>query len=125
MCCWPTRPSPASAPTVGVSSGWSSINRGSLTVSLKPLAERGVSSEAVIARLREPLEKVAGVQTTLFSAQDLRGGGRQGGAQYQYAVVTQDLNELRRWALALEDKLRDHAGHRRRHVATRIAPGRR
>ena len=78
--------------------------------SLKPLSERGISSEAVIARLRGPLEKVAGVQTTLFSAQDLRGGGRQGGAQYQYAVVTQDVNVLRRWALALEDKLRTTPG---------------
>src|SRR6185437_9447521 len=78
--------------TVGVSSGWSSINRGNLTVSLKPLSERGISSEAVIARLRGPLEKIGGVQTTLFSAQDLRGGGRQGGAQYQYAIVTQDIS---------------------------------
>ena len=106
----PTRRWPASAPTVGVSNGWSSINRGSLTVSLKPLSERGISSEAVIARLRGPLEKVGGVQTTLFSAQDLRGGGRQGGAQYQYAVVAQDVNVLRRWALALEDKLRTTPG---------------
>ena len=96
--------------TVGVSSGWSSINRGNLTVSLKPLSERGISSEAVIARLRGPLEKVAGVQTTLFSAQDLRGGGRQGGAQFQYALITQDINELRRWTLALEDKLRTTPG---------------
>ena len=96
--------------TVGVSNGWSSINRGSLTLSLKPLSERGISSEAVIARLRGPLEKVEGVQTTLFSAQDLRGGGRQGGAQYQYAVVAQDVNVLRRWALALEDKLRTTPG---------------
>ena len=96
--------------TVGVSNGWSSINRGSLTVSLKPLSERGISSEAVITRLREPLEKLGGVQTTLFSAQDLRGGGRQGGAQYQYAMVTQDINALRRWAIALEDKLRTMPG---------------
>jgi multidrug efflux pump subunit AcrB len=96
--------------TVGVSNGWSSINRGSLTLSLKSLSERGISSEAVIARLRGPLEKVEGVQTTLFSAQDLRGGGRQGGAQYQYAVVAQDVNVLRRWALALEDKLRTTPG---------------
>ena len=95
---------------VGVSNGWSSINRGSLTLSLKPLSERGISSEAVIARLRGPLEKVEGVQTTLFSAQDLRGGGRQGGAQYQYAVVAQDVNVLRRSALALEDKLRTTPG---------------
>jgi multidrug efflux pump len=95
---------------VGVANGWSSINRGSLTVSLKPLSVRRISSEAVIARLREPLEKVAGVQTTLFSAQDLRGGGRQGGAQFQYALITQDVNELRRWALALQDKLRATPG---------------
>jgi multidrug efflux pump subunit AcrB len=95
---------------VGVASGWSSLNRGFLTVSLKPLSERHISSEAVIARLREPLEKVAGVQTTLYSAQDLRGGGRQGGAQFQYAMITQDIDELRRWALALQDKLRATPG---------------
>ena len=98
------------ASTVGVSSGWSSLNRGNLTVSLKPLAERGVSSEAVIARLRVPLEKVSGVQTTLFSAQDLRGGGRQGGAQFQYALIAPDIDELRHWALALEDKLKATPG---------------
>jgi hydrophobe/amphiphile efflux-1 (HAE1) family protein len=96
--------------TVGVANGWSSINRGNFTVSLKPLAERGISSEDVIARLRGPLEKVAGVQTTLFSAQDLRGGGRQGGAQFQYALIAQDINTLRRWSLALEDKLRTTPG---------------
>jgi hydrophobe/amphiphile efflux-1 (HAE1) family protein len=96
--------------TVGVSSGWSSINRGTLTVSLKPLSERGISAEAVIARLRGPLGKVGGVQTTLFSAQDLRSGGRQGGAQYQYAIVTQDIAALRRWALALEARLKETPG---------------
>jgi hydrophobe/amphiphile efflux-1 (HAE1) family protein len=95
---------------VGVAAGWNSLNRGSLTVSLKPLSQRRISSEAVIARLREPLEKVTGVQTTLFSAQDLRGGGRQGGAQFQYAMITQDINELRRWALVLQDKLRATPG---------------
>ena len=46
----------------------------------------------------------------LFSAQDLRGGGRQGGSQFQYAMIAQDIDELRRWALALEDKLRTTPG---------------
>ena len=68
---------------VGVSTGWSSLNRGTLVVSLKPLRERGMSSEDVIARLRGKLTKMAGIQTFLFSAQDLRGGGRQGGSQFQ------------------------------------------
>ena len=95
---------------VGASTGWSSINRGQLTVTLKPLSERGISSEAVIARLRGPLSHVDGIQTFLQSAQDVRGGGRVGGAQYQYAVIAPDVPELRHWALALEDKLKGTPG---------------
>ncbi|HXT80818.1 MAG TPA: efflux RND transporter permease subunit [Acetobacteraceae bacterium] len=98
------------ASTVGVSSGWSSLNRGRLTISLKPLGERHVSSEAVINRLRGPLATVGGVQTSLFSAQDLRGGGRQGGAQFQYVVITEDLAALRHWAVALENRLKETPG---------------
>ncbi len=64
--------------TVGVSSGFSSLNRGQLTIQLKPLAERGMSSEQVIARLRGPLARIGGVQTFLFSAQDLRAGRADG-----------------------------------------------
>ena len=95
---------------VGVGVGWASMNRGWLDISLKPLAERKVSSEQVIERLREPLSKVAGVQTFLFSAQDLRGGGRQGGSQYQFAMISPSLAELRTWAQALEDKLKATPG---------------
>ena len=95
------------ASNVGVAAGWSSLNRGSLTVNLKPLKERGVASEAVIARLRPKLSRLEGVQTFLFSAQDLRGGGRQGGSQFQYAMISQDLALLRTWAQKLEDKLKD------------------
>ena len=40
---------------IGVSAGWNSMNRGWFDVSLKPLAERKVSSEQVIDRLREPI----------------------------------------------------------------------
>ncbi|HUB16566.1 MAG TPA: efflux RND transporter permease subunit [Acetobacteraceae bacterium] len=95
---------------IGVGSGWSSMNRGWLNVSLKPLAERKLSSEQLIQRLRAPLAKVAGVQTFLFSAQDLRGGGRQGGSQYQFAMISPNLAELRDWAQALEDKLKATPG---------------
>ena len=95
---------------IGVGSGWSSMNRGWLTLSLKPLAERGISSEAVIARLREPLTKIGGVQTFLFSAQDLRGGGRQGGSQYQFVMITPNLADLRTWGQALEDRLKATPG---------------
>ena len=98
------------ASTVGVTSGWSSMNRGRLTISLKPPRQRGLSSDAVINRLRPKLAKVEGLQTFLFSAQDMRGGGRQGGSQYQFALITQDLAAMRYWARALEDKLKRTPG---------------
>jgi multidrug efflux pump len=94
------------ASTIGVASGWMSMNRGWFTIDLKPLAERGLSSEDVIARLREPLKRVSGIQTFLMSAQDLRGGGRAGGSQYQFAMISQDLALLRQWTTAMEERLK-------------------
>ena len=91
---------------VGVTSGWSSLNRGQLTVSLKPFAERGISSEEVLRRLRGPLSQIAGVQTVLWSAQDLRGGGRSDGSSFQFVLLGESLDELRTWSLRLTDRLR-------------------
>ena len=96
--------------SVGVSSGWSTMNRAFMFVSLKPRNQRDASSEDVITRLRTPLARVAGVQTVLFSAQDLRGGGRTGGAQFQFALIGQELGDVRRWALTLDEKLRTLPG---------------
>ncbi len=95
---------------VGVSSGWSSLNRGQLYVSLKPLSERRLSADQVIDRLRPNLARIGGVQTTLYSAQDLRGGGRSGGAQYQFVLIAPDLDEMRKWSNLLEDKLKATPG---------------
>ena len=95
--------------TVGVSTGFSSLNRGQLTVQLKPPGERDIGSEAVIARLRPKLQAMADVQTTLYSAQDLRGGGRSGGGQFQFILLDQDLEELRTWTARMETALQ-HAG---------------
>jgi multidrug efflux pump len=94
------------ASTVGVSNGWSSMNRGNLTVSLKPLSVRKLSPDQVVERLREPLKKIGGVQVFLFAAQDLRGGGRQGGSSLQYALIAPDVATLRQWALKLEDRVK-------------------
>jgi multidrug efflux pump len=96
--------------TIGVSTGFSSLNRGSLTVQLKPLDQRGVGSEAVIARLRPKLARLTGVETVMFSAQDLRTGGRSGGSQFQFVLLDQDLAELRVWSQRLEDQLRTTPG---------------
>jgi multidrug efflux pump len=95
---------------IGITSGWSSINRGQLTVALKPLSERKISSEEVLTRLRPKLVQMSGIQTQLWSAQDLRGGGRSGGTGFQFVLLDEDLNELREWTLKLQEALRGLPG---------------
>ncbi len=86
--------------------GYGTTNTGRMFVSLKPLEERGMSSDQVIARLRPKLAKVAGAPTYFQPIQDLRVGGRASSAQYQYTLQSVDLPELNTWAPIVEAKLR-------------------
>jgi multidrug efflux pump subunit AcrB len=96
--------------SVGVAYGFDSQNRGDISVTLKPLSERDAKAAAVIARLRPKLEAVPGLKTVLFAAQDIRGGGRTGGAQYQFLVEDDNLAELNMWTARLEKALRREPG---------------
>jgi len=77
--------------------GGGARNSGSMFVSLKPLAERGVSAEQVIARLRARTLREAGALLFLNPVQDLRIGGRQANAEYQFTLQSDDLDALRLW----------------------------
>src|SRR6516162_4073394 len=59
--------------------------------SLKPLAERKINSDLVIARLRENTANIPGASLFLQSVQDVGVGGRFGGAQYQYTLQADNL----------------------------------
>jgi multidrug efflux pump len=72
-------------------------NTGFIFASLKPLAQRKVVAQTVIDRLRPKLSHVAGARLFLQADQDIRMGGRQGNAQYQYTIQGNDLEELRKW----------------------------
>jgi multidrug efflux pump len=76
-------------------------------IALKPLEERGLSSDEVIGRLRPKLAKVPGAPTYLQVIQDLRIGGRASSAQYQYTLQSVDFPELNTWAPLVEAKLRN------------------
>ena len=91
---------------IGVASGFSSLNRGTLFVSLKPMDERHVSDQAVIARLRGPLARIPGIQSYLIPQEDLRTGGRQSASDYDYVLSGDNLQELQLWSQKLEDKLK-------------------
>ncbi len=78
-----------------------------LTIALKPLTERRVSADQVIARLRPQLARVTGVTTFLQAVQDVHGGGRSANSQYQYTLLGDDLTELRTWSQKLRLAMQD------------------
>lgn len=75
-------------------------------IMLKPLRERKVSADSVIARLRGRLAAIPGTRLYLQSAQDIRIGGRGGRAMFQYTLQAEDLDELSFWTGKLTDALR-------------------
>ncbi|MDH7797110.1 MULTISPECIES: efflux RND transporter permease subunit [unclassified Beijerinckia] len=77
--------------------GGGQTNSGFMFVSLKPLAERKVTADQVIARLRGKLAVVPGATLFLQAAQDIRMGGRQSNAQYQYTLQGDDAAEIAEW----------------------------
>jgi multidrug efflux pump len=77
--------------------GGGSRNSANFYIALKPLAERRLSADAVIARLRNRLAHEPGANLFLVPVQDIRIGGRQANAQYQYTLQADDLEALRAW----------------------------
>ena len=80
-------------------------NSGFMYISLKPIRERKVSADQVMARLRPKLAREAGAMLFLQSVQDIRVGGRSAGATYQYTLQAEDLTELRLWEKRIKDAL--------------------
>jgi multidrug efflux pump len=106
------RSDPAVDTVVGFTGG-ARAGGGFVFVNLKPLAERGktadgraIAGQAVIARLRPQLARVSGVSLFLNPVQDLRMGGRQANATYQYTLKSDNAADLRRWATRLADAMR-------------------
>ena len=89
-----------------VGSSSSSPNNGRMYITLKPLEERKVKADEIITRLRKKLAPLQGISLYLQASQDLRMGGRSSKAQYQYALQSSDIGQLKEWAPKLADKLR-------------------
>ncbi|MEO6409498.1 MAG: efflux RND transporter permease subunit, partial [Burkholderiaceae bacterium] len=96
---------PAVDTVVGFTGG-SRAGGGFMFVNLKPLAERGIGGQAVIARLRPQLAQVTGVSLFLNPVQDLRMGGRQSNSTYQYTLKSDSAADLRKWATRLADSMK-------------------
>jgi multidrug efflux pump len=77
--------------------GGTTTNTGRVFIALKPLAQRKVSADQIINRLRPKLGVVPGATLYLQAVQDVRIGGRQSAAQYQYTIQSDDLKLLNHW----------------------------
>ncbi len=82
-------------------------NTGRGFISLKPRAERKLSADEVITRLRPKLAQVPGATLYLQAVQDVRLGGRISNAQYQFTLQSDDLELLNTWAPRLVRAMRE------------------
>jgi multidrug efflux pump len=86
--------------------GGTTTNTARLFISLKPLNERKINADQLIQRLRPKLARVPGATLYLQSVQDLRVGGRQSNAQYQYTMQADNLSDLTTYAPRMLDQLK-------------------
>ena len=77
--------------------GGSQRNSAQMFMSLKPRKERDATAEQVVTRLRTALSKEAGANLFMVPVQDIRIGGRQSNAAYQYTLQGDNLEDLRTW----------------------------
>src|SRR5262249_39595621 len=87
---------PAVDSVVGFTGG-GQTNSGFVLASLKPIGERKISADRVIARLTRELAVVPGATLFLRAVQDINVGGRQSNAQYQYTLQGDNLADLNTW----------------------------
>jgi multidrug efflux pump len=92
--------------TVAGFTGGGTSNTARMFVSLKPIEERKITVDQVIARLRPKLGRIPGATLYLQAAQDLRVGGRMSNAMYQFTMRGDNLQDLIVYAPQMLQELR-------------------
>jgi multidrug efflux pump len=100
----------AVATVTAFTGGNTATDTGNMYIALKPLGKRTNSVYEVINRLRPKMARVAGANGILQAGQDLRIGGRQSGAQFQYTLTSDNLQDLVTWAPTLLAKMKTLPG---------------
>jgi multidrug efflux pump len=97
---------PAVANVIAFTGGLGASNGGFVFIALKPLEERKVSAPAIINRLRPQLGRLPVASAFLQASQDLRVGGRQSNALYQYTIQSDSVKDLSHWGPILVAQMR-------------------
>jgi multidrug efflux pump len=96
--------------TGGGGGGGSPTDQGRMFVTLKPRDHRTNTADQVVARLRAQCAVVPGATCIFQPSQDLRIGGRQSSAQYQYTIQSDTLEDLIKWGPILTDNIKKLPG---------------
>jgi multidrug efflux pump len=92
--------------SMSANTGGGAENTGRMNVDLKPISERKITVDQVIARLRRKLAVVPGATLFFRANQDITVGGRFSNSQYQYTLESENLPDLQQWAPRVEARLR-------------------
>jgi multidrug efflux pump len=97
---------------LGFTGGGGATNTGQMFVTLKPLNQRGPNSGAqdIINRLRPKLNRITGASIFMQAGQDLRIGGRNSNAMYQYTIQADNTNDLQTWGPKLLQQMQHLPG---------------
>jgi multidrug efflux pump len=101
---------PGIANVIEFTGGGGATNTGFVYISLKPLAERGVSAMDIINRLRPKLNRMPVASVFLQAAQDIRIGGRGSSAGYQYTLQSDSAADLAKWGPAMLKEMKKLPG---------------
>jgi len=96
---------PAVENVISFTGGGSGGSTARMFSQLKPLSERKLSADQVIARIRSKTAGIPGASLYLQAVQDLSVGGRGSAAQYQYTLQADRLDDLTHWAPILQQRL--------------------
>jgi multidrug efflux pump len=83
-------------------------NSANVYIALKPLSERNAAAAEIVQRLRPKLNAVAGGRLFLQAQQDLRIGGQQSAAEYQYTLGGDDPQAIYKVVPRLLAELKKH-----------------
>src|SRR4051812_24065976 len=94
---------------VGAGGSSASLNRGRITITLKPFKERKPADQ-VVRELRPKLANIMGAKVFLQNVPAIRIGGQLTQSPYQYVMRSASIEELYQWAPLIEQKLKSLPG---------------
>jgi multidrug efflux pump len=101
---------PAVQNSIVFTGGGGATNTGNIFIALKPLDERKIGAPDIINRLRPQMNKLLAASAFLQASQDLRIGGRNTAALYQYTIQSDTVTDLATWGPRLLTEMKKLPG---------------